>query len=166
MCRVQSIDPLLRCCDVEMTMLRWLCCDDYVAMTMLWGLAQSLLLVVSSLVFCVLCPPLSTSVLSSVPVSRPPPHPPPGCPPPRCSPCRLVWVHDAGDDDMIWEILLQFSHSLAPVFSSFLRDELNIEKGALARSLDMPWSGSLHNSRRHICHNILWNIFHAHTLSL
>lgn len=40
--------------------------------------------------------------------------------------------------DVVGEVLLQLSNCLAPVGCSLLTDELNVEEGALTRSIDVP----------------------------
>lgn len=65
---------------------------------------------------------------------------------------------------IVKEVLLQLSDRLTPVRCCFLTDELNIEEGAQARSIHMPWGVASHDTRRHVGHQILQqHIFTAHS---
>ena len=61
----------------------------------------------------------------------------------------------AVDSHLILEVALEFGNAAAPVLARFLRDELDVEEGALARSVRVAGGGATHNPRRHVRHQVL-----------
>lgn len=56
---------------------------------------------------------------------------------------------------LIGEVSLEFCDSLKPIGTSFFRDELDVEEGALARTIQVAGGGSPYYTWRHISDNIL-----------
>ncbi len=56
---------------------------------------------------------------------------------------------------IVRKVGFEFRHTLAPIGSRLLADQLNVQEGALPRTKQRSGSGSTHNTRRHIGDQIL-----------
>mmetsp|Transcript_20962 Transcript_20962/g.37346 ORF Transcript_20962/g.37346 Transcript_20962/m.37346 type:complete len:630 (+) Transcript_20962:422-2311(+) len=76
----------------------------------------------------------------------------------KCCPVFLVVAsHDGGDEHVLLgrEVPLQLANGLLPVGLRLLRDQFDVEEGALAGSVELSGGSSPHDARRHVGHDVL-----------
>lgn len=56
---------------------------------------------------------------------------------------------------VFWEVSFQLCNASAPVSSGLLWNELDIQEGSLARTIDVSGSSSSNDAWRDICYDIL-----------
>lgn len=64
-------------------------------------------------------------------------------------------AHDTGDDDVVGVLGTEHLDTVAPVGGGFLRDELDVEEGALAGTVEVTRGGTADDTGRDVGHEIL-----------